>query len=269
MAYYDKVANVQNVRPGGVAICELPCNVTYDKVKLKLGGGLTVADITRIEGKANGKTFLVTTGPREISRQKYKAIDTDTAYITLDFTEPKARGGAVPQFLASIPANLLSKLTFEVTIAGAANVNSTMECHVEFRAPTNNPFIRKLVDFNFTAAAAGDYDLFLPAGSVGGIIKRVWLHGTDKLTGIELRVNGLTARRALKADWEFEQTENALAPQATMDVLDFIADGNMQGALNTGADASGKTPTVALRATFSAAETLAGYIEYIDPVGRL
>jgi len=97
----------------------------------------------------------------------------------------------------------------------------------------------------------------------------VWLHGTDKLTGIELRVNGLTARRALKADWEFEQTENALAPQATMDVLDFIADGNMQGALNTGADASGKTPTVALRATFSAAETLAGYIEYIDPVGRL
>jgi len=166
MAYYDKVANVQNVRPGGVAICELPCNVTYDKVKLKLGGGLTVADITRIEGKANGKTFLVTTGPREISRQKYKAIDTDTAYITLDFTEPKARGGAVPQFLASIPANLLSKLTFEVTIAGAANVNSTMECHVEFRAPTNNPFIRKLVDFNFTAAAAGDYDLFLPAESL-------------------------------------------------------------------------------------------------------
>ena len=103
-------------------------------------------------------------------------------------------------------------------------------------------------DFNFTAAAAGDYDLFLPAGSVGGIVKRVWLHGTDKLTGIELRVNGLTARRALKADWQFEQTENGLAPQATMDVLDFIPDGNMQGALNTGADSNGKTPTVALRA---------------------
>lgn len=269
MGFYDKISNVQNVRPGGVAIIELPCNVTYDKLKLKLGGGLVAADITRIEGKANGKTFFVDTGTRNQLRQAYKGLHVSADFVTLDFTEPNARGGAVPQFMASIPANLLSRLTFEVTIDAAANVASTMECHTEFRAPTTNPFIRKMIDFNVTLGAAGEHDLFLPAGAVGGIIKRVWLHGTDKLTGYDLRVNRLTARRALKVDWIHEQAENGLTAQAAMDVLDFIADGNMQGALNTGADAKGNIPTVEFRATVSAAESLTGYIEYIDPIGRL
>jgi len=266
---YDKIANVQNVRPGGVAIVNCPCNVTYDKIKLKLGGGLTAADITMIEGKANGKVFMRETGPDAILRQKYKGIATSASYITLDFTEPFARGGAVPQFMASIPANLLSQLTFEVTISGAANPACTLEAHTEFRAPSQNPFIRKLVDFNVALPIVGDNDLFLPSGSVGGIIKRIWLHGTDKITGFDLRVNRLSARRALKADYQFEQGENKLVPQATLDVIDFIADGNMQGALNTGADAKGNAPTVELRVNVSAAETLRGYIEYIDPIGRL
>lgn len=267
---YDKVSNVQNVRPGGVAIITLPCNVTYDKIKLKLGGGLVAADITKIEGKANGKTFMVDTATRAKLRQAYKTKTVDAAWVTLDFTEPDSRGGAASQFAASIPANLLSQLTFEVTIDAGANALSTLECHTEFRAPTNNPFIRKLIDFNVAFAAAGEHDLFLPSGSVGGIIKRIWLHGTDKITAWDLRVNRLSARRAVLADWKFEQKENGLTPQATMDVLDFVADGNiMQGALNTGVDAKGKVPSVELRVTVSSAETLTGYIEYIDPIGRL
>lgn len=269
MGFYDKIPNVQNVRPGGVAIIELPCNVTYDKIKLKLGGGLVAAGITRIRGFANGKPFMEETGPNAVLRQDYKGIHTEAGFITMDFTEPNARGGAVPQFLASIPANLLSRLHFEVTIDAAAAVGSTLECHTEFRAPTQNPFIRKLINFNLALPNAGEHDVFLPAGSVGGIIKRVWLHGTDKLTGYDLRVNRLTARRAVKADWLYEQKQNGLVPQATMDVLDFIADGNMQGALNTGADARGQVPTVEFRATVSAAEAISGYIEYIDPIGRL
>jgi hypothetical protein len=267
--FYDKVANVQNVRPGGVAIADLPCNVTYDKIKLKLGGGLVAADITRIEGKANGKTYMDDTGAFAKLRQAYKGIGVDAAWITLDFTEPNARGGPVPQFMASIPANLLSKLTFEITIDAGANVASTLEVHTEFRAPTKNPFIRKLIDFNASLPLVGDNDLFLPAGAVGGIIKRVWLHNTGKITGYDLRVNRLTARRALLADYEFEQTENGLTPQANLDVLDFVADGNMQGALNTGADDQGKVPTVELRLTVNAAETVRGFLEYIDPIGRL
>ncbi len=270
MGYYDKIANIQNVRPGAVAIASLPCSVTYDKVKFKLGGGLVAADITRIEGKANGKTFYVDNAPFANLRQAYKTIGTDAAWVVVDFTEPKSRGGAVSQFLASIPANLLKTLTFEVTIDGGANVASTMECHVEFRAPTANPFIRKMLDFNASLPNAGDHDLFLPAGVSGGIIKRVWLHSAGGLiTGWDLRVNRVSARRQVQADWQFEQTENGMTPQALLDVIDFIADGNVQGALNTGPDLSGKSPLVELRVTVSAAEVLHGYLEFIDPINRL
>ncbi len=270
MGFYDKVANVQNVRPGAVAIITLPCSVTYDKIKLKLGGGLVAADLTRIEFKANGKTFYVDNAPFANLRQAYKAIGINAAWVTVDFTEPKSRGGAVSQFLASIPANLLKTLTCEVTIGAAANVLSTMECHVEFRQPTGNPFIKKMLDFNASLPNAGEHDLFLPAGASGGIIKRLWMHtGGALVTGIDLRVNRVSAKRQLKADWQFEQTQNDLVPQALLDVIDFMADGNVQGALNTGPDASGKAPVVELRVTVSAAEVIHGYLEFIDPINRL
>lgn len=269
MGLYDRVANVQNTAPGKIAIIDMPCNVTYDKLHLKLGGGLTVADITRIEGQANGRPFYVSNGPDVIAEQKYKGIATSTSWITLDFTEPKSRGGAGPQYAASIPANLLTSLKFYVTIAAGANVAMTLGANAEFRGPSNNPFIRKMIDFQSALPLVGDNALFLPAGASGGIIKRLWLYNTGKITGWDLRVNRLSARRQLVADWQYEQTLNNLVPQANLDVMDFIVDGNLQGALNTQADAAGNIPSVELRVTVSAAETIRGYLEYIDPIARL
>jgi hypothetical protein len=269
MGLYDRIANVQNTAPGKIAIIELPCNVTYDKVHLKLGGGLTAANLLRIEGQANGKPFYVTTGADVIAEQKYKGIATDNAWVTLDFTEPNARGGAGPQYAASIPANLLASLKFFITVDAAANPLMTLEAKAEFRGPSTNPFIRKMIDFNAALPNVGDNDLFLPAGASGGIVKRVWLHNTGKITGWDLRVNRLSARRQVQADWQYEQGQNKLAPQANLDVLDFIVDGNLQGALDTSKDAQGKVPSVELRVTVSAAEVVRGYLEYIDPIARL
>lgn len=270
MGLYDRVANIQNTAPGKIAIIDLPCNVTYDKLHLKLGGGLVAADILQIEGQANGRTFYIGTGPDIIKEQKYKGIATDNAWITLDFTEPNARGGAGPQYAASIPANLLNSLKFFVTVDAGANALMTLEAKAEFRAPSANPFIRKMIDFNAAFAAAGEHDLFLPSGASGGIIKRVWLHSAGGLiTGWDLRVNRLSARRQVKADWVYEQGQNNLDPQALLDVLDFVVDGNLQGALDTSKDKAGKVPSVELRVTVSGAETVRGYLEYIDPISRL
>lgn len=269
MGLYDRVANVQNTAPGKIAIIDLPCNVTYDKIHLKLGGGLTAADLTRIEGQANGRPFYVCNGADIIAEQSYLGIPTDAAHVTIDFTEPNSRGGPGGQYAASVPANLLSSLRFFVTISAAANQLMTLGADVEFRAPTQNPFIRKLLDFNAALPNAGDNDLYLPSGSSGGIIKRAWLHNTGHITGWDLRVNRLSARRQLKADWVHEQTVNKLVPQANLDVLDFVVDGNLQGALDTSKDKAGNVPTVELRITTSAAETVRGYLEYIDPISRL
>lgn len=268
-AMADNLINIQNVGPGRVAILTVPCNNTYDKFHLELGGGLMAADITLIEGKANGKVFFQDTGQRAVLRQAYKKIYTQASRVTLDFTEPKARGGALPQFMASIPGNLLASLTFEVTIGGAANALSTLNASSEFRGPTQNPYIRKQLISNINLPIVGDNDVFLPAGKAGGLVKRIWLHGTDKLTAYQLRVDSIIKRQQNKAQWLNEQNENDLVPTATCDVIDFIADGNIaQGLLNTAGD--GKTvPDVQLRATVSAADALAVYIEYIDPIGRL
>lgn len=269
MGFYDRLSNVQNVGPGSIAIVNFPVNVTYDKIKLLLGGGLAVADITSIEILADGKTIFKDTGPRALLRQKYKSQHTDTSFLTLDFTEPLTRGGPVSQYMASIPANLLKNMTMEVTIDAGAAAGSTMEVHTEFRGPTKNQFIRKMVDFNYSFPNAGEHDMFLPAGAVGGLIKRLWLHGTDKITEIDLRINRRSVNRSRKVEWEYVQKENELVPQAGMDVIDFIADGNMQGALNTASDRQGKAPTVEMRVTTSGAEAVTGYIEYVDPIGRL
>lgn len=268
MGMFDRLIDLQNFGPGKVAILNLPCSVTYDKIHLQLAGGLVAADITKIEGKANGKTFFVDTGTLAVMRQKYKGIYNQASVITLDFTEPKARGGAVPQYMASIPANLLSKLTFEITVSAGANVNSTLAATAEYRDPTQNPYIRKMILMNAALPLVGDNDLFLPSGVAGGLLKRAWMHGTDKLTGYELRIDGKTVRRQLKDEWLNEQNENTLVPQATLDVIDFITDGNMQGMLNTAGNGK-NVPNIQLRATVSAAEGLAVYFEYIDPIGRL
>lgn len=270
--FYDQLNNLQNVRAngGGVAILTLPLSVTYDKIKFKLLDDLTAADITRIEFKANGKPFFVDTGARRKARQEYKGIHTEAGYLTIDFTEPNARGGAVPQYLASIPANLLKSLTCELTIA-AAGVGETfgLEAHAEFRGPTANPYITKFMDFNQALPNAGDHDLFLPSGVSGGIIKRVWLHHTGSLTAADLRVNRVTAIKSTVADLVYQQKENNLVPQANVTVLDFVVDGNLQGALNTAGQSGKAAPSVELRLTTSAADVITGYIEYIDPVNRL
>lgn len=269
--FYDRIPNLQNVGPGKTAILTLPLSATFDKIKLKLGGGLLPAKISRIEGKANGKTFFVDDGAKLVQRQAYKGIYTDSvdpAWCTIDFTEPNSRGGAVPQYLASIPANLLKSLTFEITLAADAAVGSTMEAHAEFRAPTQNPFIRKQLDFNVHLAGAGTHDLYLPSGISGGIIKRIWLHTTGHVTESELRINRQTAQWFDAASLDFMLRENGLTPQSNVWTLDFIADGNLAGALNTqGAD--GKALDVQLRLTTDAAETISGYLELIDPIGRL
>ncbi len=265
--YFDRVLKVENAGNGKTAIITPGLGATYDKFILILGGGLTAADLTRIEIKANDVPFFIDTATRLDNRQAYKAIDTDVAEVCIDFTEPRARGSAAEQYVASLPANLLKKLVIEVDIAanqGGGEDFSLLTCAAEFRPPTKNPFILKRREFNFYAPAAGDHDLFLPSGISGGIIKRVWLHAAS-ITAAMLRVGGVIAQNFKTiAELTRAQERNGLVPQADIRCLDFVMDGNLQGALNTTIGQE-----VSLRLTTSAAVAIKGYIDYIDPIDRL
>ncbi len=270
--FFDRILKVENVGPGKTALITPGLGATYDKFILLLGGGLVAADLSEIRMKANDVEFFVDTGANLDSRQAYMGADTDAAEVTIDLTEPRARGDAAAQYLASIPANLLKKLVIEVDIAAGANALSTLAAAAEFRGPTQNPFILKRRKFNFFAPGAADHDLFLPAGISGGIIKRVWLHHGGIVTAALLRVGGLIAAQ-YKTIAELRRVQArqipALTPQANIDVLDFVVDGNLQGALNTAAAKGQASPDVNLRLTSNGAGNIQGFIDYIDPIDRL
>lgn len=259
---YDQMIDLQNVGAGKTAVLKLSYNATFDKIHLLLSGGMTKANIGRIEGKANGVTFYVDDGQLVGIRDAYQGVFVDAAVLTLDFTDPNTRGGAAAQYLAAVPRNLLNSLTFEIEVkAGAVG---DIKAEAEYRDPTPNPFILRRKDFNVPLAITGENDIMLPVAASGGLIKRIWLHHTGNVTKAELRTNGVPRIRTSVASNIHAQKRNRLVPQTNVMVLDFIQDGNLMGMLNT----AGQKECL-LRLTTSAPDTVKAYIDYVDQLGNL
>lgn len=232
--FYDQMIDFQNCTPGNVGILKLSYNATYDKLHLKLGGGLTAADLGKIEGKANGVTFFEDDASLLVLRDTYMGVYTQADTVTLDFTEPNTKGGAAQQYLASLPRNLLESLTFEVTIKSTAPAGMTLKAEGEYRDPTQNPFILRRKKFTIPLSAAGDNDYSLPSGeAIGGLIKRVWIHHSGTVDAAELRTNGTPRMRGSVTSFTYKQKRNRVVPQNNVLVLDFVDDGNLMGMLNT------------------------------------
>ena len=169
----DRSIDLQNVKPGATAVLKLSYNATYDRIHLFLLGGLTKANVGRIEGKANGVTFFVDDGALIGLRDGYQGVFVDANIITIDFTEPNTRGGAAAQYLAALPRNMLASLTFEFEIKSAAAGASDMKAVTEYRDKTQNPFVLQRKDFNVPLTLVGENDVMLPVMANGGLIKRI------------------------------------------------------------------------------------------------
>lgn len=260
----DNMVDLQNVRPGAVAVLKISYNATFDKFHLLLGGGLTKAHIGRIEAKANGVSFFVDDGVLIGVRDAYQGLFVDPSRITIDFTDQNTRGGAAAQYLASVPRNLMNSLTFEITISADAPVGLTMTATGEYRDPTPNPYVLRRKDFNAPLSLTGENDLMLPSQINGGLIKRIWLHHTGKVTGVELRTNQTPRIRTAVSTLNYKQKRNKLTPQENLTVIDFIDDGNLMNMLNT----AGVNECL-LRLTTSAPDSLRAFIDYVDPLQKL
>ncbi|MCZ2495733.1 hypothetical protein GN316_03080 [Xylophilus sp. Kf1] len=270
MTFKLRATNLQNAAPGNTATLKLPVGAnapTLDKILLTLGGGLTAAHITRVRGKANGRTFF-DEGPGTLInlRDNYRGVYTAAGFLTIDFTEAKARNGAVEQLLASVPMSQLQDLAFEFDIASSAPPGMTMVAQIQVRQPTANPFILKRLNTTQNFGNSGQQIMYLPTGGAGGKMKRIYIHeqtpGT--LTDVEFRVGNTTIYETSRAQLEQSQKQNGLTPQAGVLVVDFIEDGNLSGVMDTGSAAN-----VEMRLTSSAGNTYTVYYEFIDPIGRL
>lgn len=265
-----RVTNLQNVAPGNTATLKLPTGKnapTLDKVILELSGGLTPAHIESIRGKANGRLFLdEISGTVMNKRDDYRDVFTAATFLTIDFTEPGARNGAIEQLMASVPCSLLQDLSFEIKIAAVAPALGRIDAQMVVRQPTQNPFIAKMLNTTQSFAASGEQIMYLPTGGAGGKIKRIWIHelAAGTIDDLEIRVGNTTAYETNRAKLEHSQKQNGLNPQAGIVVLDWIEDGNLSGMLDTANAAQ-----VELRMQSSAANTYQVFYEFIDPIGRL
>lgn len=274
MGYKLPLTNLQAFAPGNTALLKVPAGPgapTYDQIKLILGGGLTPAHLEMVRGKANGRIFLDEgTGTIINKRDDYRGIFSEAGTVVLDFTEPSTKNGSAEQLLASVPGSLLQDLSFEIKIAAGAPVGGTLRAVANYRPPTNNPFIRKMLNTSQAFAAAGTDAapniMYLPTGGAGGKVKRVWIHESvaGVITQAQIRIANNVVYESTRANLENDQKRAKFVPQDGVCVLDFVEDGNLAGLLDTA-----NAPNVELRLTTSAAANFTVFYELVDPIGRL
>ena len=264
--------NVQNVGPGKTAICMIPLGGTIDKFMFELGGGLLTSHITATRVKINSKDIAVGSGADWVNRQRHKSVYIDAANdnFTMDWTEPNARGGIIPQLAATIPASVeagVKDIRIELDIDAAAPAPSTIQLTTQRRAPSLNPNVKKFFELVHPNLVVGWNDIFLPAGGIAGsVLQRLYIaHDAAEVDEVELRVGSNVPIWSTTANLlEFMSKENGLTPQAGLSVIDFIMDGNLSNSLPTI-----NTPQVHLRIKANATGPLKTIMEIIDPVNRL
>lgn len=275
MAFKNRLTNIQPLVPGGTTVITVGTGKnapTLDKLQLTLGAGsgtFDASDVNAIRGYMNGRLFYSPgSGTNLNSRRAYMARDLPSggaAELILDFTEPNAKSG-VEQYLSALPLALLQDLRFELDIDAGAPASLTLQAIAHFRAPTQNPFVKKMFRTTQAFAAGGEQVIYLPNGPSGGKLVRIWLHESSagNVTAVELRAKNAVGVESSRTQIENDQKHWYLDPQSGILVLDFVADGNLAGWFDTGA-----LVDVELRLTGTAACTYTIYYEYLDPIARL
>lgn len=227
-----------NVAAAGLATAKFDNLIGYtvDRIILELGGGaFTKAMITQVRLLANEKEIFNDTGSNADSRMQYRGITANASYLTLDFSEIKARTivgqrvGAIDTLSAGI-----NKISAEVTIAGATTPTLSafaMLSQAPQQDPNYNRLIAKVLNRTFNPGGAGEFLFDFNYQRVPfSMVKRVHLFGATVTAG-RVKKNGIEILKATNARKNFFQTEFGRTPQANVYTFDFIVDGNMSDAL--------------------------------------
>lgn len=208
---------------------------TVDRIILQLGGGNTKANLSNIRLLANEKPIFEDTGSRTDSRMQYRGLTASATFLTLDFSEIRART-IIGQRVGSIDtvSSKITKLTLEIDLG--AGVAPTMTAFAMVSAapqadPNYNRLIAKVVNRTFNPGGAGEFLFDFNYQRVpGSFVKRVHLSGATA-TDARVKKNGIEIYKASDARADYFQTEFQRTPQAAFQHLDFIVDGNLSDAL--------------------------------------
>lgn len=266
-----KLLPFNNVLGTGLATCDLSnfLGQSIERIILNLGGtAFTKAMMTSIQLKANGKIIWDTTGARRDAAMQYRGINADANFLTLDFSEIRAKT-ELGQNLGAIDTTVgINSLKLEIQISGATA--PSLSGFAETNRPQIDPaqaatrnLISRVHAATITIGAAGTFAVPVPhfaAVDGGSIIKRI-LFFSANMTALNIKKNGIVIEDSTKAMNEYNQKEYRKVPQAGLYVFDPIVDDNQSQVLST-RDAQ----TTELQGTFSAGETVTVEIEVLEPL---
>jgi hypothetical protein len=254
-----------NVVASGMATVNLPIGMSYNKIILALGGTtFTKSMITNINVKLNGKIIYQAIGSRLDLINTYRGLTAAAGFLTLDFTEPRAKT-MTEQYIGNLnTANGVSSLTVEVTIAGATA--PTLDSYAELGPPAALGVLAKHIPFTGSYAASGKFPMkLIDITNRGGIIKRVHFAHGGNLQAVEVKKNGIVVWDnvpvAVNSFWAGEYQKVA---QTNLYSYDPCADNNYANGIKT-ADAT----SLEFNLTFGAADTVTAVVEVLDLLGNM
>jgi hypothetical protein len=254
-----------NVVANGLATVNLPIGMSYNKIILALGGTtFTKSMITDIKVKVNGKIIYQAMGSRLDLINQYRGLSANAGFLTIDFTEPRAKSMA-EQYVDNInTANGVSSLTVEVTIAGATA--PTLDSYAELGPPAPLGVIAKHILFTQSFSASGKFPMkLIDITNRGGLIKRVHFAHGGNLSQLEVKKNGIVIwdniPGSVNSFWQGEYQKTA---QTNLYSYDPCADNNYGNMIKT-ADAT----SLEFNPTFSAADSVTAVVEVIDLLGNM
>lgn len=263
-----------NVAANGIANVDLSNLFGYsvERIYLQLGGTFTKAMITGWQIKANSKIILDSDGVKTDASMAYRGVTTEATFLTIDFLELSARsemglqGGALDTTLG------IKNLRLEVAISGATT--PTLTGWAEVARPQIDPgfqalrpLIARVHRTTQTIGAAGTFPLQVPhldplAG--GSIFKRIRIFSAN-MTAAKVYRNGVAEHDSIKAVNERRQKDYKKVPQASLYMLDFIAD-DLQGNRVLDTRPASNCQTAMVMGTFSAGETVTIEVEVLEPL---
>lgn len=267
-----KLLSFNNVQATGLANVDLDGlkGTTIERIVLQLGGTtFTKSMLTSIQLKCNGKVIFDTTGARIDTRMQYRGITANASFITIDFSEIRAKTENGQSIGAIDTTAGVSSLKLEVQITGATA--PTLAGWAEVSPPqmdavnaSTRGLIARVHSSSQTIGAAGQFALTVPHFSVsdgGSIFKRIAIFSAN-MTALLIKKNGVIYEDSTKAMNDYQQNEYKKVPQTGLYMMDFIIDDNQSQVFN-GRDAQ----TLEILGTFSAGETIIIESEVLEPVG--
>lgn len=257
---------------GGIASNSIQLGKTLDYYRLKMGGTtFSAAKIDQILIAANERTIVDITGPELVKLLAYRGQTADAAFLDIPFADDTGLTEMDRMRGAFDTSAGIQTLTSEVHINGTA-VAPTLAGRLYESTPQVTdqgaalPFrgeIAQIKRIPWEKTTGGDLPIDI-SQSNGVTVKRMHFFHTGNMTGLEVKIDGITVHKSVKDENEFEQKKWKRVPQANVYTYDTVLDGNVLKALVLSAEKK-----IEIIPTFLAADSGFLLLEVLAPLGAV